>query len=217
LAAEVRLNLHDYTIAVNGSTWEKTYPCVWAPAFNPSTGVVVAPVRTAGRWSMASDGQIIWPHSFVQLWHQQFNDDGSKLAAIVAPKYGRWTVAVDGTPWSATFKDMVMDVSFSPDGQCVAALAKEGDQWMVAVDGRPWRQTFEMAWKPVFSPDSRSVAAKVEKGGRYTLSVDDHLWSEDFDMIWEPIFSPGGDRLLVRSLEKGVYRRQIIPVSTITG
>ena len=41
--------------------------------------------------------------ALVQIWHQMFSPDGSRLAAIVAPKYGRWTVAVDGEPWPATF------------------------------------------------------------------------------------------------------------------
>ena len=44
LAAEVRLNLYEYTIAVNGTAWNKTYNCVWEPIFNPNTGGVVAPV-----------------------------------------------------------------------------------------------------------------------------------------------------------------------------
>ena len=44
LAAEVRLNLYDYTIAVNGRAWEKTFDCVWEPIFNPRSGGVLAPI-----------------------------------------------------------------------------------------------------------------------------------------------------------------------------
>ncbi len=217
LAAEVRLNLYDYTIAVDGKTWDQTYGCVWAPSFHPSTGAVVAPVRTAGKWAMAMNGQIIWPRRFVQLWQQRFNSDGSTLAAIVAPEYGRWTVAVDGTPWGATFGQMVTDLTFSPDGDHVGALGKDGDQWRIVVDGRVWRIGCDMAWRPVFAPDGHTVAAKIQKGGRYTIAVNDRLWQQSCDMIWDPCFSADGKQVLIRSIEAGTYMRRIVPVSTITG
>ena len=65
----------------------------------------------------------------------EFSPDGSRLAAIVAPSYGRWTVAVDGVPWSATFSTLVSDATFSPDGQRIAALAKDDETYRVLVDG----------------------------------------------------------------------------------
>jgi WD40 repeat protein len=166
---------------------------------------------------MAADGDILWDTPFVQLWHQQFNTDGSALAAIAAPAYGRWTVAVDGAPWTTTFSDMVTDLVFSPDGSRIAALAKQGQHWMVVVDGTAWRHDCDMAWRPVFAPDGQTVAAKVEKNGRYTIVLNDHLWKERFDMIWDPAFSPDGSRLLLRLLENGIYKRRIVPISTITG
>jgi WD40 repeat protein len=124
---------------------------------------VVAPVREKGLWALAEDDNIIWDRRFVQLWQQMFSPDGSRLAAIVAPSYGRWTVAVDGVPWAATFTKLVTDATFSPDGQRIAALAKEGETFRVVVDGSPWSDAWDMAWKPVFSPDGKDVAAKVEK------------------------------------------------------
>ena len=36
-------------------------------------------------------------------------------------------------------------------------------------------------------------------------------------MIWDPVFSADGSRLLIRSIEEGIYKRRIVPVSTITG
>jgi len=125
LAAEARTTPYDYTIVVNGVPWSESFGCVWAPIFNPKTGAVVAPVMVGGKWTLAQDGKTLWDKSFVQCWHQVFNRDASKLAAIVAPKYGRWTIAVDGQPWRTTFGDMVTDVVFSPDGTRVAALGKE--------------------------------------------------------------------------------------------
>ena len=74
-----------------------------------------------------------------------------------------------------------------------------------------------MAWQPVFSADSRCAAAKVEIDGKYTIAVNGHLWHEGFDMAWDPTFSPDGSRLMLRTVEQGIYKRRIVPVSTITG
>jgi len=215
LAAEVRLNLYDYTIAVDGKAWNRTYACVWGPVFNPNSGSVLAPVRIDGAWAMAEDEYIIWKQRFVQLWRQMFSPDGKKLAAIVAPKFGKWTMAVDGTPWSVTFNDMVTDAVFSPDSKKVAALAKESDQWKIVVDGEVWKNTFDMAWKPVFSPDGKTVVAKVEKKGKYTFATNDRLWSRDCEAVWDPVFSPDGEKILLRSVEEGKYYRRILPVAEL--
>ncbi len=171
LAAEVRLNLYDYTIAVNGKAWDQIFGCVWEPIFNPNTGGVVAPVRVAGKWTLAEDGKILWKGRFFQVWNQTFSPDGSRIAAIVSPKYGRWTVALDGNPWNFTFKDMVSDLTFSPDGKKVAAVGKEGAKYTLVVDGFRWRNDFDMVWKPVFSPDSQHLVTKVEIKGKFTIAV----------------------------------------------
>ena len=46
IAAESRLSLYDYTIAVDGTPWQQTFGGVWEPVFNPVRGTVAAPVRT---------------------------------------------------------------------------------------------------------------------------------------------------------------------------
>jgi WD40 repeat protein len=146
-----------------------------------------------------------------------FNPDASRLAAIVAPSYGRWTVAVDGIPWQTTFSKLVTDVVFSPDGKRIAALGKDDETFRVVVDGTIWSEKWDMIWKPVFSPNGADVAAKVERGGQYTYAVNDQAWSESFDAAWDPVFSPDGTRLMLRTVKDGQYIRRIIPVSTITG
>jgi predicted Rdx family selenoprotein len=197
LAAEVRLNLYDYTIAVNGKPWEQTFGCVWEPIFHPQTGAVIAPVRTGGKWFLAQDGQIIWDRKFVQLWHPMISESGNTLAAIVAPRYGKWTIAIDGEPWSASFGDLLTDAVFSPDGNRIAAAAKNDEKWMMVVDGKVWKNTFDGVWQPVFSADNETVAAKIEKNGKYSIAVNDHLWDQECDAIWDPVFSPEGDRILL--------------------
>jgi hypothetical protein len=217
LAAEARTNLYDYTIVVDGVPWSESFPCVWEPIFHPKTNAVVAPVRLAGKWTLAQDGKPLWDQGFAQCWQQMYNADASKLAAVVATKLGRWTMAVDAQAWKTTFGDMVADAVFSPDGKRLAALGKEGPQWTVFVDDAAWTNTFDMAWKPVFSPDSRNVGAKVEKNGKYTIAINDKLFKQQCDAVWDPTFSPDVQKVLIRSIEHGNYIRRVMPVTAITG
>ena len=66
-----------------------------------------------------------WQNRSGWLEEPYASPDGEKIAAIVAPKFGKWTIAVNGQPWPVTFKTMVTDVLFSPDGNRVAALGKD--------------------------------------------------------------------------------------------
>jgi hypothetical protein len=161
---------------------------------------------------LAQDGELLWDRPFVQLWHQMFSPDGDRIAAVVAPRYGRWTVAIDGLPWEQHFKDMVTDAVFSPNGKRVGALAKEGQNWYVVTDGIPWSNSFDMAWQPVFSPDGEHVAAKIEKNGKFAVALNDHLSPHICDVAWDPIFSPEGDKILLRSIEDNTYYRRVVPV-----
>ncbi len=165
--------------------------------------------------ALAEDGNLIWGRSFVQLWHQMYSLDGKKIAAIVAPKFGKWTVAVNGSPWPVAFNTMVTDAVFSPDGSRIAALGKEGDTWHIAVDGKVWKNTGDMAWKPVFNSDNSYVAARIEKQGKYTFVINDRLWTRECEAAWDPVFSPDGDKILLRTIEDGKYYRRIVPVTEL--
>lgn len=219
VAAEVRTTLYDYTIAVDGAPWDAVFNCVWKPFFGKDNRVI-APVRIGGGWTLAIDGKPFWGARFPQLWHPMQSQDGRKLAAIVAAKFGRWTIAVDSVPWDVTFGDLVTDAVFGPDGHRIACLGKENEKWHVAVDGVVWDGDFDMAWQPVFSPTGKSVAAKVEKGGRYTILIDGKPLKDDFKMIWDPVFSPDGEKILIRAVEgqgasEEKYIRQILPLKDI--
>jgi hypothetical protein len=217
LAAEGRTSLYDYTIVVNGAPWSESFPCVWQPIFHPKTDAVVAPVRVAGKWTLAQDGKVLWDNSFMQCWNQMYNSDASKLAAIIATKLGKWTMAVDGQPWRTTFSDMVADAVFSPDGRRLAASGKEGSSWTIIVDDVPWNNTYDMVWQPVFSPDSQNIGARVEKDGKYNIAINGKPFNGNCDMAWDPIFSPDSKKVLIRTIEHGNYIRRVVPVTDITG
>jgi Tol biopolymer transport system component len=217
LAAEARISPYDYTIVVNGVPWSETFGCVWTPIFNPKTSAVIAPVMQGAKWTLAQDGKVLWDRDFVQCWHQMFSADASKLAAIVAPKFSRWTIAVDGQPWRTTFGDMVTDAVFSPDGSKVAALGKEDGQWTVIVDDAVWPERYDMAWAPIFSPDGNNVGAKVEKNGSYTVVINGKPWKKECEAVWDPTFSLDGSKVLIRSIEGGKCLRRVLPIAEITG
>ena len=217
VAAEVRTSLYDYTIAVNGVCWETSYPSIWRPLFSPKDGSVTAPAKVAGSWALVRDGNLFWDKKFTQLWHHMFSADGEKVAAIVAPKFGRWTVAVDGQPWSLTFGDSVTDAVFSPDGSKVACIGKDNGQFAVVVDGTAWNDTYDMAWEPVFCPNSKHVAAKVQKNGQYQIVLNGKPYQTSYQSAWDPIFSPDGEKIMIRGIENGSggekYYRHIVPVA----
>jgi hypothetical protein len=230
VAAEVRLNLYEYTIAVDGKTWDTIFSCVWEPIFKPGSTDVVAPVKTAKGWTLAMNGKPIWDN-FVQVWRHKYSPDGQRIAAVVAPEYGKWTVAVDSSPWTKTYNDAVISPVFSPDSKRVAAIVKESkfpfhmesalhniegnDRWTIAVDGTPWAEDFDMIWDPVFSPGSDKVAAKAERNGKYFVVVDGRVGRRVFEALWNPIFSPDGEKLLIRCIEGGKYYRRIVPLGKI--
>jgi hypothetical protein len=213
LAAQVRTSLYEYTIAVDGQAWPDRYACVWEPCFNPATGKVVAPVRIGGQWGMAQDGQTIWEPRFFQCWQQAFSKNGQTLAAIVAPVFGEFTVAVNAQPWSIRFP-VVTDLVVGPAGDRVAALGSDNNtNWRILADGRAWDGTWDMAWRPVLSPKGNHVAVKVERGGRQTIVIDGRPFDKDFERVFEPTFSPDGTKLLIRAMNMGAFFRIVTPVA----
>ena len=217
VGAAVRTGPFAYTVAVDGTPWNRSFGCIWAPIFRGSTAKVIVPAMVDGKWTVAEDGEFLWSGRYIQLWQLASTSDGSKVAAVVAPSFGRWTVAVDDKPWSNTWGDSVMIPHFCPRGERVAAIVKQDNRWGMAVDGQAWPGTFDMVWDPVFSPSGEHVAAKVEKDGRYTLAVDGRVWSKSFDALWPPAFSPDGSQLLVRAMDGGKAVRSVVELQEVLG
>lgn len=215
VAAQVRLSYAEYTIAVNGELWPATYGCVWAPSFDPATGALAAPVRQGGKWGLAVDSAMAWSPKYFQCWEQQWSRDGKKIWAVVAPEYGKFTVACNDRPWSAYFP-VITDLSLSPDGSRAAALASHvNDDFRVVVDGQVWPGGWDMAWKPVFSPDGGHVAALVRKRDAWTYQVDGKPVKEIFSRAWEPVFSPDSSSVLLRGIQEGALVRVVLPLSDL--
>ncbi len=214
VAAEVRVDMYEYTVAEDNKPWDSKFSCVWEPGFRRD-GRVMVPVRIGGQWTLAENGKVSWKSRFVQLWHQKASPDDKRIAAVVAPSFGRWTIAIDDVAWKTTVSDAVLAPIFSADGSRVAAVARDQGKWSYLVDDQLWSESFDMAWNPVFSPDGKLVVAKVEQGGKYGLVANGKIAKHRFDGLWDPTFSPDGSKLLLRTLEDGKYHRRVIPVGEI--
>ena len=142
------------------------------------------------------NGKPIWGN-FSQVWKQVYTGDGKKIAAVVAIAVGKWTVAVDGTPWNTVFSQSVLAPVFSADSKRVAAPVQNNNRWTIAVDGSPWSETFDNVWDPVFSPAGDKVAAKAERNGKFHMVVNGKVGKKGFESLWNPVFSPDGNKVLV--------------------
>lgn len=222
VAATVRLTPSDYTIAVDGACWPGRYSMAWQPVFNPGDQSVVAPVRVGSSWGLARDDKLIWEPHFFQVWHQRISSDGESIAAIVAPRFGEFTVAINGEPWKNTYA-VVTDLVLSRDGQRAAAVGQSGlsisldeaaltsQQWQIIVNDHPWTGWYDRVFTPVISPDGRHTAVRVEKNGASTILVDDKAYFRPFSKVWDPIFSPDSSKVLIRAMDGSKLVRIVAP------
>ncbi len=207
VAAQVRLTLYDYTIAVDGAVWPMHFQCVWEPCFHPNSSAVAAPVRQGGQWGVAESGNVLWKPRYFNCWNLQYSADGERLWGIVAPEYGKFTVAKDNVPWSVT-APVVTDLTLSPDGSRAAALGNHDNKaWHLLLDGKAWSGRYDMAWRPVFSADGRHVALRARNAGQYAVIANNQVVATGFDMAWDPAFSPEGDKILIRAMRGNTLYR----------
>ncbi|MCP4722979.1 MAG: Tmc redox complex protein TmcD, partial [Desulfobacteraceae bacterium] len=93
LAWSARLDREAYTIVVNDTPWENLFQSVWKPEFADQGKSIVAPVRQGGKWKLFKDDQPFWKTGYDQLWRVNVSEANNKIAAIVAPSFGKWSVA----------------------------------------------------------------------------------------------------------------------------
>ncbi len=229
VAASVRTSYYDYYIAVDGKTWNSPFSSVWEPRFAPLTTFsespppysatdssinanysVTAPVKKRGKWFLAKDGEIFWDSPYFQLWQHLYSFDGSRIGAIVSSEFGRWTIAVDNTPWNLTFSDYISDPTFSPDGNRIACIFKDRGKWGVAVDGKAWNCLFDAVWKPVFSNDGSQLAVKVKKDGFYHIVLNGTILNGKYEDIAPPVFCTDNSSMLIRGFQGNSYNREVI-------
>ncbi len=207
VAAQVRLNLYDYTIAVDGTPWPCAWQCVWEPVFHPITSSVTAPVRVGQKWTLAENGTLIWKHRFSQLWQHQYSENGEHIAAIAAPEYGKWTIAVDDNIWKTRFHGAVSHLTLSRDGKRVVATGIEGKKRCLVENDVFWDMAVDRIWKPVMDDAGEHIAVKIETDGHLGIAVDGDILPWRFDRVCDPVFHENGKKILIKGiLDQVCYR-----------
>ncbi|MCG8618158.1 MAG: Tmc redox complex protein TmcD [Desulfobacterales bacterium] len=210
LAWAVRLDRENYSVAVNGTVWNSRFQQVWHPVFCGDS--VVAPVRYQGEWQLFMDDKPFWTTGYANLWRLQPSGDGNHLAAIVAPEFGRWTVAEDDQVWPVSWDAMVRDIHYSDDKETLLAVYKDGGSWGLAQNGVQWNLTCDKIFTPDMNRDGSVVAVAFEKDGQHFVSVNDRVLAGPYETMADPVVSPGGDKVLIKGVENGVYKRTVIPL-----
>ncbi len=208
-AAVVRTSLYDYTIAVNGTIWKQTFPVMWQPQFHEN-GSIVAPAKTADGWTVLKDGIPFWENFFLQVWDLKINPVSKRIAAIVSPKYGKWTVAENDKLWDIDINDMISDIVFNSAGDSLVAVVKNNAKWTLAVDGKIWNHWFDRVWGPVISDNGNLVVAIAEENGKYALVINDQIQPDKFEILFQPVIHPDGNKILLKGIKDDTYLRKVI-------
>jgi len=214
IAVEYRAAICEYGIVVNETPWNEKFACTWEPAFHPTnSNEITTPVRREGQWFLATNDRIVWDRGFYSLLYQTYSPDGNNIAAAVAPKFAKWTIAVNGQLWSKTFNECVLQPCFSPDSRKVAVIAKDSGNWLLVVDGTVLGDAFDNIWPPVFSGDK--VICKVEKNGKYYVAVNGLIRGNGYEALWNPVVSPDGTKVMICGVEAGKYYRRIVSMDDL--
>lgn len=205
----VRFTREAYGVVRNETPWESRFQSVWKPEF-ARDGSLMAPVRQGGKWFLYKDDAPFWHTAYDQLWHLTLSPANDDVAAIVSAPFGRWTVAVNDSPWNDSWDTMISDLCWSRDGSALAAVFKHGEHWDLAVNQTAWGLAADKVFDPCISPDGSVVAVRIEKEGDQKLVVNNRVAASGFTFMADPVISPDNSRILVKGIENGIYKRRII-------
>ena len=216
-AAVVRRDYQDYSVAVDGLAWPQRFDNAWEPLILPEREVY-APVQLGAKWGLAKDGELVWPARYCQLWGLRTDPQGKRIAAIVSPQFGRFTVHLEEKIWKTTYP-VLTDLRLGPEGKRAAAVGasridpEQPDSlfappsWQLIVDDQPASDWFDQVFPPVFSPDGERVAARIKHNKRFGYLLDGKVYPREFDRAWDPVFSPDGGSILLRVREGDSLKR----------
>ncbi len=217
LAWSSRLTREAYTIVLNDRPWENSFQSVWKPEFADQGNSIVAPVRQGGKWKLFKDDQPFWKTGFEQLWRVNVSGANNRIAAIVAPTFGKWTVAQDDCVWPISIDAMIRDIYYSQDGSCLVAVLKNKGVWTLAVNGKLWDLSGDKIFTPCISRDGSVVAVVMERCGSFFLAVNNQEITGPHGFMAAPVISPDAQKILVKGIENGIYKRRVISLGSCLG
>ncbi len=213
VAYTIRKNRFDYSISRNSNPWSNSFQCSWKPEFLNNS--VIAPVRQDGKWFLYKDENPFWDNKYVQLWKIAAHGESQNVAAVVSNKFGKWGVAENDKILDFSCDSIISDLYYSSTGKSLIAVFKNHGSWDVAVNGKPWDVKADKLWRPVVSDNDKTVAARIEKDGGYYLVVNGKVYDERFDMVFDPKVSPEGDKILLKTINNGIYKREILELDKV--
>jgi hypothetical protein len=125
-----------WTVAVDGTPWNKNFLILWGAIFSDDSNHVAAVAMTdMAKYTIAVDGTP-WEQVYGLVWEPIFRSGSTDVVAPVKTPKG-WTLAMNGKPIWGNFPQVWRQV-FSRDGKKLAAVvaASVGNS-TVAVDGTP--------------------------------------------------------------------------------
>ena len=186
VASSVKTGDTEFSVWVNGETWESAFDKIWFLRFGPD-GRLTALVSKEEEWTVAVDGQA-WENTFGYVWNTKFSPDGKNIAVAVQQEM-QYGAAVNGETWENMFANM-SSFTMSPDGRRTAGVVQtkkfsEGEIFRfqegcftVAPDGKAWDRSFVNVWGIAFSPDALTEVISVKLVGSTMLVSDNPVPAE---------------------------------------
>ena len=103
IASIVNTDDAEFSVCVNGETWEETYEKAWSMRFAPD-GKLVALVSNDEEWTISVNGSS-WETMFDYIWDLKITSKGSFIGAAVQ-KDGEYGMVVNDTIWDNLYANI---------------------------------------------------------------------------------------------------------------
>ncbi|MCK5311500.1 MAG: Tmc redox complex protein TmcD [Desulfobacteraceae bacterium] len=210
IAAIVNTDEAEFSVCVNGETWEETLEKAWGLRFLPD-GRLVAMVANDEEWTICVDG-VSWETQFDYIWDLRNSSDGSFIGAAVQTD-GQYGMVVNDTIWDTLYHN-ISGVVLSDQGNSSAVVQVnpmgQGDidgfrdgLFSIAVNGVVQPGRFMNAWDISFDSQGSKVACSIRKNRvDYSLYNINKAWDKNFQFTWKPEFFDN-DASLIAPVRQG--------------
>jgi hypothetical protein len=213
IAAIVNMDEAEFSICMNGETWEETLEKAWALRFLPD-GRLVALVANDEEWTVCVDGTS-WEERFDYIWDLKSSSDGSFIGAAVQLE-GRYGMVVNDKTWD-TLYDSISGVVLNNNGASAGVVQVlpmgQGDidgfkdgLFSVAVDSIAQSEKFMNVWDLSFDSKGDKIAGSIRKNRvDYSIYKDNQAWNKNFQFSWKPEFINNDNSLIAPVREDGKW------------
>lgn len=213
IASIVNLDEAEFSVCVNGETWEETFEKAWCLKFLPD-GRLTALASRDEEWTVCADGAF-WETWFDYIWDFQSTPDGSFMGAAVQ-KDGQYGMVVNDKMWDE-FYESISGVALSRQGHSAAIVQVdplgqadiEGFSrgiFSIAIDGIVQPEKFMNIWDLSFDGKGEQVAASIRKNRiDYSIVANHQSWENNFQFVWKPEFINKDDSVIAPVRQGGKW------------